>query len=82
MPSARKAFRAAAASARQTSSAVLPAAAIPTAEPALLQPTEAQIRRRAHEIYLARAGTPGTPEGDWLQAEQEVRGRLVLLGRV
>lgn len=82
MPSARKALRAAVASARQTSAAVLPAAAIPAAEPAFLQPTEAQIRRRAHEIFLSRAGGPGTPEGDWLQAEQEVRGRLTLLGRV
>jgi glycosyltransferase involved in cell wall biosynthesis len=38
-------------------------------------PTSEQIRRRAFEIYLARNGLPGTPESDWRQAEQELRGK-------
>jgi hypothetical protein len=36
-------------------------------------PTEHEIRQRAHEIYLRRAGAPGNPELDWLQAEIELR---------
>lgn len=47
-----------------------------------IEPTEEQIRRRAHEIYLQRNGAPGSPEADWLQAEAELRGRIALLGRV
>jgi hypothetical protein len=35
--------------------------------------TEEQIRRRAHQIYLDRAGAPGSDLDDWLQAEQEIR---------
>jgi hypothetical protein len=33
--------------------------------------TEADIRAKAEEIYQARvaAGTEGTPEGDWIAAE-------------
>jgi hypothetical protein len=44
-------------------------------------PTDEQIQMRAYEIYLARKGTPGTPDSDWRQAEQELRGRMELLGR-
>ena len=33
---------------------------------------EERIRVRAHEIYLRRGGTEGTPEQDWLQAELEI----------
>lgn len=40
-----------------------------------VSPTADQIRRRAFEIYLARNGLPGTPESDWRQAEQELRGK-------
>ncbi|MCG3139104.1 MAG: D-inositol-3-phosphate glycosyltransferase [Phycisphaerae bacterium] len=36
--------------------------------------TEEMIRQRAHQIYLARNGTPGDPAQDWLQAERELRG--------
>ncbi|MCC7292777.1 MAG: glycosyltransferase [Phycisphaerales bacterium] len=36
-------------------------------------PSEADIRRRAHAIYLARKGAPGDPTVDWLQAERELR---------
>ncbi len=37
------------------------------------EPTEEEIRRRAHEIYLARNGAPGHEVEDWLQAELELR---------
>jgi len=46
-----------------------------------INPTDEQIRIRAHEIFLARGGTPGNPDTDWRQAEQELRGRLTLLGK-
>jgi hypothetical protein len=36
-------------------------------------PTEAEISRRAHEIFLARGGTPGKELDDWLRAEQELK---------
>jgi hypothetical protein len=36
-------------------------------------PTEAEIRQRAHEIYLSRGGAPGNAVLDWLQAEAELR---------
>jgi hypothetical protein len=38
-------------------------------------PTEDEIRKRAHEIYLSRGGAPGNAEIDWLQAEVELRAR-------
>ena len=38
-------------------------------------PTEAEIRQRAHEIYLNRAGDYGDALGDWLLAELELRTR-------
>ncbi len=38
-------------------------------------PTAAQIRQRAHEIYLGRNGAPGNAVLDWLQAETELRAR-------
>jgi hypothetical protein len=34
-----------------------------------------QIRLRAYEIYLERAGLPGNELDDWLQAEHELDGR-------
>jgi len=40
---------------------------------AVAQPTPEQISKRAHEIYLARGGTPGSELGDWLQAERELK---------
>jgi Protein of unknown function (DUF2934) len=36
-------------------------------------PLEEQIRQRAHEIYLQRAGQDGSALSDWLQAETELR---------
>lgn len=32
-----------------------------------------EIRRRAYEIYLERAGLPGNELGDWLRAERELQ---------
>jgi hypothetical protein len=55
----------------------VPSNLVPLAE----GPTEEQIRMRAYEIYLARNGAPGSPEADWRQAEEELRGRMALLGR-
>lgn len=40
---------------------------------ASLEPTQDEIRRRAHEIYLSRGGQPGDPQADWLRAEAELR---------
>ncbi len=40
-------------------------------------PTEAEIRQRAHAIYLSRNGAPGNELVDWLQAEAELRARQV-----
>jgi|GEM_PF-2385383 len=37
-----------------------------------VMPTEDQIRLRAYEIYLRRGNAPGSPEGDWAQAEREL----------
>jgi len=37
------------------------------------EPTPEQIRQRAHEIYLARGGTPGNDLEDWLRAEQQLK---------
>ncbi len=49
--------------------------------PTTICPTEEQIRQRAFEIYIARGGAGGNPDADWHQAEQELRGRLTLLGK-
>lgn len=44
----------------------------PLTEILALTPTVDQIRERAYLIYLNRAGRPGDPESDWLQAEREL----------
>lgn len=44
-------------------------------------PTPDQIRARAYQIYVERGQTPGDPGADWLQAEQELRARMQLLGQ-
>jgi CheY-like chemotaxis protein len=36
-------------------------------------PTIEEIRHRAHEIFMARGGTPGNELDDWLRAEQELK---------
>jgi hypothetical protein len=45
----------------------------PTVHKSKLPPTLAQIRQRAHEIYLARSGAAGHELDDWLQAERELK---------
>lgn len=35
--------------------------------------SEEQIRVRAYEIFLARAGRPGDAAADWMKAEDELR---------
>lgn len=37
-------------------------------------PTEAAIRARAYELFVARGALPGREVEDWLQAERELRG--------
>jgi hypothetical protein len=39
-------------------------------------PTDEEIREKAREIYYERIsrGEHGTPEGDWLEAEEILRG--------
>jgi Protein of unknown function (DUF2934) len=36
---------------------------------------EEQIRIRAYELYLQRGGNGGSPEQDWLRAQEEICGR-------
>ena len=36
-------------------------------------PTHEQIARRAYELFLARGGSHGRHEDDWLQAERELK---------
>ncbi len=38
--------------------------------------TEAEIRRRAYELYEARGRADGFDREDWVQAEAEIRSRL------
>jgi len=40
--------------------------------------TEEAIRIRAYELYLARDGSPGSPQDDWLQAEREIAAEAVI----
>jgi hypothetical protein len=35
-------------------------------------PTVDEIRARAYALYLARAGAPGQPIDDWVQAERQL----------
>ena len=39
-----------------------------------------EVRQRAHEIYLERGDRPGTPLGDWLQAEREIKAKHNIKG--
>ena len=38
-----------------------------------LEPSEAQIRERAHKLFLERGGNNGREREDWLEAERELR---------
>lgn len=52
------------------SSALAPRASAPDASRS--QPTEAEIRVRAYEMYLQRGAADGADFDDWLRAEQEL----------
>ena len=45
----------------------------PPEKPVALPPTQAEIAKRAYEIYEARGGTHGCDLNDWLQAEHELQ---------
>jgi hypothetical protein len=47
-------------------------AATPKIDDAKSIPLEEQIRQRAHQLYLQRAGQEGSELYDWLQAEVEL----------
>lgn len=53
---------------------VVKAAAAPTPM-ALMPPTREQIARLAEKYWIERGRPDGTPEHDWLRAEQELRGK-------
>ena len=38
--------------------------------------TDADVARRAYDLYLARGGEPGHDVEDWLQAERDLRGAV------
>jgi len=40
-----------------------------------VRPTQEEIERRAYEIYISRGRQNGGDLGDWLTAEQELRGQ-------
>jgi hypothetical protein len=46
---------------------------VPLTTTPALPPTHERIRERAHEIFMARGGTPGNELDDWLRAEQELK---------
>ncbi|MBZ5728429.1 MAG: DUF2934 domain-containing protein [Acidobacteriia bacterium] len=39
----------------------------------MAEPTEEEIAQRAHSYWEARGFQGGSPEEDWLRAEQELR---------
>lgn len=63
--------------ARRTRPRTMPAGRVVTQD----TPSEHDIRKRAYEIYVARGANGGDPIADWRQAEEELRGRMALLGR-
>ena len=40
------------------------------------QVTDADVARRAYDLYLARGGEPGHDVEDWLEAERDLRGAV------
>jgi len=46
--------------------------ALPPGSTSAARPSQEEIARRAHEIYLARGGGEGHEIEDWLQAEREL----------
>ena len=41
--------------------------------------TDADVARRAYDLYLARGCEPGYDVDDWLQAERDLRGDVAVL---
>jgi hypothetical protein len=41
------------------------------------EPSEEQIARRAHEMYVQRGGEHGKDVEDWVRAEDELKGKPV-----
>jgi hypothetical protein len=41
-----------------------------------LPPSVEEIRKRAHDIYVARGGAHGLALDDWLSAEEELKRKL------
>ena len=52
-----------------------------TAQTPMLQPTDEQIRERAHEIFLARGGCSGNALEDWLIAEKELKEKYTKIAK-
>ena len=46
-----------------------------TQQTASFQSLEDKIRERAYQLYLQRNGNGGSPEQDWLRAQQEICGK-------
>ena len=74
----RKSARAASTNTKATPTARGATAVAERTNTASAEPTLEQIRQRAYEIFLARAGRPGCSEGDWAQAEWELRAEAGL----
>ncbi len=55
--------------------AIAQAAASPVAVSQPANTLEEQIRVRAYELYLQRDGNGGSPEQDWLRAQEEISGQ-------
>lgn len=53
------------------------AAASESAKPPRPEPSPEAIAVRAYELYLARGGADGSDLDDWLQAERDLRGRVM-----
>jgi hypothetical protein len=50
-----------------------PSEKLPGSKSPEFKPKPDEIRRKAHEIYLARGGGQGLELDDWLMAEREMR---------
>lgn len=53
--------------------AVAPVSVSGTVDVVASAPTHDAIARRAYELFLARGGSHGSHEQDWLSAERELR---------
>jgi hypothetical protein len=60
---------------RRADAVIAVAADRPSRPPRPTTVTNDDIARRAYDLHLARGGEHGHDQGDWLQAEQELRAR-------